>query len=217
MELTEDTPRIGIERWSEVSGADARKRVRELAGQLLVRPGKRLHAPPGERPRLLLPVGEEDGFVSMSHTRTGGGVALADAPIGVDLEWPARGVRWQALADAHFAAEEQAWLGRQPPNERKAAFLVLWTLKEAWLKAQGRGVWRLGDALFTPLDNGCWRIPGAGWRGECRLLGDALIVAAVWLHDQPPPQWLEAGGGGWRDLDFTRRWPAASGGKQAPP
>lgn len=206
-----DSPRIGIVRWRPDDPLDRRAAVRRLAGSLL-QGDRTLDAPLGERPRLVGNDGAECGYVSLSHTHVAGAVAVADSPIGVDLEWLQRRVRWQALARAHFSADEQSWLARRTRSGGRAAFLGLWTLKEAWLKAQGLGVWRMGEALFAPVGRRHWRIPGAGWRGECRFLGGDLVAAAIWRDATPPPKWLEAGGVGWAEAGYETRWQASSEG-----
>lgn len=207
-----NTPCIGLEHWRQAPGADARQRVRELAGQLLARtPDKRLQAPPGQRPRLLADDGAPAGYVSLSHTRTAGAAAVAEGAIGVDVEWPGRRVRWQGLAGAHFASAERNWIMQQRTVDRKGAFLVLWTLKEAWLKAQGLGIRHLASAVLEPATDVAWRLPGECWLGECRFVDDRLIAAAVWHDRQPAPTWLETtDGAAWRAPGCTRRWLAAS-------
>jgi len=67
--------------------------------------------------------------------------ALADrVELGVDVERQDRCVNWEALARRWLAMEEWDWLARQPASERSAAFLRLWTLKEAYVKARGLGL-----------------------------------------------------------------------------
>lgn len=206
-----ETPLIGIIRWAD-EASEARAAVRNLAASLLGDSSQGiLHAPLGERPRLMTRDGANCGYVSLSHTRAGGAAAVSPSPIGVDLEWRSRRVRWAALARAHFAQTEQDWLASRPLPERKAAFLGLWTLKEAWLKAQGLGVWRLGGAVFTPVGDGGWTIPGEGWRGECRFLDEELIAAAIWRASEArEPHWLDIHAERWREVEFKGRWQAWS-------
>jgi len=126
-----EEPLIGIIRWAH-EASDTRAAVRRLAVSLLGNSTQCvLHAPFGERPRLMTEGGADSGCVSLSHTRVGGAAAISPSPIGVDLEWRSRRVRWAALSRAHFSQAEQDWLSSRPQLERKAAFLGLWTLKEA--------------------------------------------------------------------------------------
>lgn len=75
-------------------------------------------------------------------------VALADAPVGVDVE-ARTDHTGEALDDliACLHPSEQASLRRLPPAGRAAAFLDCWVRKEAYLKATGRGL-ALGVAAF---------------------------------------------------------------------
>ena len=69
--------------------------------------------------------------------------------IGVDAEPLDRRADWERLARRWFAAAETDWLHTQP--DPAAAFLRLWTLKEAWIKATGRGIaGNLQALVFSP-------------------------------------------------------------------
>jgi len=63
--------------------------------------------------------------------------------LGCDVEAAARGSGGSAerLAKRYYAPEERAALDALPPGEpRRRRFLELWTLKEAYVKALGRGI-----------------------------------------------------------------------------
>jgi 4'-phosphopantetheinyl transferase len=79
---------------------------------------------------------------NLSHTDAMVGVAVArqaDLPLGFDLE-----PLWQRapleVARRCFTAVEMAWLGSLPAADRVEGFYRLWTLKEAFIKATGRGL-----------------------------------------------------------------------------
>lgn len=57
--------------------------------------------------------------------------------VGVDIEPCQRRPNWQKVAQRWFSPVEQEWLLAQ--NDA-LEFLKVWTLKEAWLKATGRGI-----------------------------------------------------------------------------
>lgn len=59
---------------------------------------------------------------------------------GVDLERLRARPRALAIAERYFSADEFAALAALEPAARDAAFLQLWTAKEAVLKATGRGL-----------------------------------------------------------------------------
>jgi len=60
--------------------------------------------------------------------------------VGVDAERLDRTLDFLPLARRFFAAEEAAALEAVPPARRQRAFFELWTLKEAFVKACGRGL-----------------------------------------------------------------------------
>lgn len=108
------------------------------AGQLLqwalarrgVPPAKQqLTANPYGRPEL---EGREDLWFSLSHSGPWIVCAVAEQPVGVDVELPRDG--YAAIARRFFSPEETAQL------RDETDFLRVWTAKEAFLKALGRGL-----------------------------------------------------------------------------
>jgi phosphopantetheinyl transferase len=83
-------------------------------------------------------VSQSDGVVAVALWQQPGS-APPPLRIGVDVETPGR--RWTPdLAAALYSEPELAWLNGHPVDQRDAAFLLLWTLREAVLKADGRGL-----------------------------------------------------------------------------
>jgi 4'-phosphopantetheinyl transferase len=107
------------------------------------------------KPALRAPAGLTIEF-SLSHAR--GLVACALSwrhAVGIDVEREGPIAALLSLARRLFAAEEAAALAGLPPQERPAAFLRLWTLKEALLKARGVGLaGRLADVSFSLGEDG---------------------------------------------------------------
>lgn len=92
-------------------------------------------------PRLPVPL-----FFNLSHTR--GLVCCAVArreEIGVDVETIQRRTPGAELARRYFSRQEVADLFSLPVERQAAAFFDYWTLKEAYIKARGKG-------LAIPLD-----------------------------------------------------------------
>lgn len=90
---------------------------------------------------------------NLSHA--GVHVSLAFAwrqPLGVDIEWRERRIQVQELARRFFAAAEADALDGLDSDLRRAAFLRLWTHKEAVLKALGVGLSFGLDRLEFALD-----------------------------------------------------------------
>lgn len=76
--------------------------------------------------------------LSLSHSH--GLVACATSAvdgIGVDIEPVGRHGQWHKVVRRWFTPREQDWLLAADDVDR---FLRCWTLKEAWLKATGRGI-----------------------------------------------------------------------------
>jgi len=78
---------------------------------------------------------------NISHTRGALVIGFARAgELGVDVEYTQRQARVIALADRYFSPEEVQELLSLPPEQQKARFFDLWTLKEAYIKACGMGL-----------------------------------------------------------------------------
>lgn len=80
-------------------------------------------------------------YFNLSHSGDGLLLAVADIPVlGVDMEFisPRNGV--DGLVERFFAAGEWRGWRRLPEIERLEGFYRLWTKKEAFVKAVGRGL-----------------------------------------------------------------------------
>jgi len=73
-----------------------------------------------------------DGFVAC--------VAARVPQLGVDVENMNRKTSHDELARRFFAAAEYDGLRNLPPYLRREAFFRIWTLKEAYIKAEGKGL-----------------------------------------------------------------------------
>jgi 4'-phosphopantetheinyl transferase len=83
---------------------------------------------------------------NLSHVKGSAALAITKYwDIGIDLECDDRPISPLSIAERYFAPAELDWLRRQEPERQKSAFVSLWSLKEAYLKARGTG-------LFTALD-----------------------------------------------------------------
>jgi 4'-phosphopantetheinyl transferase len=91
------------------------------------------------RPHVTGPVGGV-GF-SLSHT--GGLLVCATAAtelVGVDTERLDRSIEVDGVASLCCSEAERRWLDGLPSPQRAGGLLELWTLKEAYLKALGKGL-----------------------------------------------------------------------------
>lgn len=164
---------------------------------------------------------------SLSHSGERMLIAVATrGRVGADVERIRPVRRLDALAARWLAPSEQAWLAAVRESEREAAFFDVWTRKEAFAKALGRG-------LATPLRSFSVEVgagPGApghdgglaalavagehadGWTvaGLAAAPGTAAAVAADWRGTKV--ERLPLGDDGWlRDLGLR------TGGRLLPP
>ncbi|MGA9421114.1 MAG: 4'-phosphopantetheinyl transferase superfamily protein [Rhodanobacteraceae bacterium] len=119
------------------------KPARHLLGQLLAfyaaldSPPVICREPYG-KPRMQKPVDIE---FNVSHSSRWALLAFARGqPLGVDVECLDRRQRFEDIADRYFAPGEARDLHLLPASLRPAAFLALWTCKEAVVKALGTGL-----------------------------------------------------------------------------
>lgn len=115
--------------------------------------------------------------VNLSHSGQTVAVAVADRPVGIDIEAPRRLRRPDRLAARLLGADElEKWAESGEP-ERTTDLLRHWTRAEALLKATGRGLpggshrvverltaegWRLRDLAIAPMV-GSVAAKGDGW------------------------------------------------------
>jgi 4'-phosphopantetheinyl transferase len=174
---------------------------------------------PYGKPEALLEDGHRSAPVSFNLSHTDGlvGVAVAAAPglrLGFDLEALERRVT-PRVARGVYRPEELAWLAAQPGEDAwRLGFLRLWTLKESFIKATGRGLGQGLSTFWFALDADIEAPPAIRfvppgperpeeWVFAQRLLGDGCFLGAVGLH--------RGGAAGhdavrieWEDMDLPR-------------
>jgi 4'-phosphopantetheinyl transferase len=67
-------------------------------------------------------------------------IGFAPRPLGVDIEWLGKLVDVEALANYVLSPREQDSFKRLHARDRRNTFLQCWTIKEAYLKAIGKGL-----------------------------------------------------------------------------
>jgi 4'-phosphopantetheinyl transferase len=134
-----------------------------LASRLLLRTTLSRYAeiPPGAwrfvtndhgKPRVAPEAMPSSPAFNLAHTAGIAVVAVTGGrDVGVDVENRDRRVHARQLIDRFFAPEEAAELGKLPAAEMCERFFLTWTLKEAYIKALGRG-------LAQPLDSFAFRL-----------------------------------------------------------
>ena len=89
---------------------------------------------------------------NLAHTAGVAVVAVTSGrDVGVDVESSGRHVQAEKLIERFFASEEAAELGKLSYAEIRKRFFLTWTLKEAYIKALGRG-------FAQPLDSFAFRL-----------------------------------------------------------
>ena len=112
--------------------------------------------------------------ISLSH---GGALAVAvsGAPVGVDIESLSGDSDTARLAERFFSDAERAEYYAAPEEERRAAFLRIWTAKEAIFKSQR-------STAFAPseVDSGASRVHSRTVR-----LGEEDFILSVVTESEP--------------------------------
>lgn len=89
---------------------------------------------------------DHDIHFNISHSAELGLFAFApDRAVGVDVENERPVRRLLDVAQRFMSEDEIHSLAATPPEERDAAFLKSWVVREARLKAEGKGVWSGSD------------------------------------------------------------------------
>jgi 4'-phosphopantetheinyl transferase len=92
-------------------------------------------------------------------------IALARAPIGVDLAPVRREFSWRVVANHWFHAREQEILLAAAPADQPGVFFQIWAHKEAVAKAVGGGFDRQSMASFAvSLEGGATHRPEKSWQ-----------------------------------------------------
>jgi 4'-phosphopantetheinyl transferase len=115
--------------------------LRALLGAYLVLPAEAVTLVDGPHGRPALAAPHDALAFNWSHSGDQAMLAVARGIVpGIDLESLRERPRALEIAQNYFCAEEAAALAALDVRERDAAFLALWTAKEAVLKAIGRGL-----------------------------------------------------------------------------
>ena len=107
--------------------------------------------------------------------------------VGVDTELFARAPRLLALAQSVFALKELSDLMLLPPAEQAQRAVLLWTLKESYIKARGRGLSLALDGFAFRFVQGRVHLEvepaleddGVRWQFQTQTLGPHYISMAL--------------------------------------
>ncbi len=88
---------------------------------------------------------------NISHSAEIGLFAFApDRAVGVDVENVRPVRRLLDVAQRFLSEDDVRSLAAAPPDERDATFLEAWVVREARLKAEGRGIWSGSESESSP-------------------------------------------------------------------
>jgi 4'-phosphopantetheinyl transferase len=161
--------------------------LRLLLARHLARPARALRFGKGLHGK---PFAVVDGAASgvefnVSHTAGRGLIAIARAPVGVDIEFLGREADFCLVAKGVLTAAEQAALGGKAGAERATLFYRLWTQKEALIKAKGTGFacpprsFAVPDALREGARSARFSFPGETDTWLVTDLSDGAWAAAL--------------------------------------
>ena len=106
------------------------------------------------KPEINKKMNHENLRFNISHTNGMVACALTKKhDIGVDLEWPSRFSNIESIAKKYFSSSEYNDLKARPPIEQRKVFFSLWSLKESYLKAIGKGLREPLDSFTFDLDS----------------------------------------------------------------
>lgn len=164
----EDTARAAhfVRAEDRAASIAARAGLRAILGECLGERPRDLEfqlAPLG-KPSLVGPAGAGLHF-NLTHSHGLAALAVARFPVGVDIE-AVRPVE-DDLAHAVFSPAELDEFARLPRAQRRLAFFLGWTRKEAVVKALGSGLHAPLDRFSVSLTPGApARLLATGWRSE---------------------------------------------------
>jgi 4'-phosphopantetheinyl transferase len=168
----------------------ARAALRQLVGLHVNVPPRNicLSVQPHGKPRLVASEHTDMLRFNVSHSENLALIAIScKREVGVDVERIRPLVGFEDIAMHYFAPAERRTLRRAAPDDRLALFYRYWTLKEAYLKADGVGMHvRLdtvdvsatsADPIVLPaLDSG---VPTTGWSARTLDLEPGYAAALV--------------------------------------
>jgi 4'-phosphopantetheinyl transferase len=93
-----------------------------------------------DKPSLAMPFEAHGLHFNLTHARGLVAFAVARMPVGIDVENFAMRDPPLEVARSYFTGFEADALESLPSEAQRARFFALWTLKESWLKADGRGL-----------------------------------------------------------------------------
>jgi 4'-phosphopantetheinyl transferase len=147
------------------------------------------------KPMVSGPAMATDWHFNLSHTHALVAVAVSRQPVGIDVENLSRQVPDLDIAKRYFSRREYQHIAATIPGEQARLFLYYWTLKEAFLKAEGWGLSQRLDAVefdlsgaigLSVLDSAAQ--PTQAWRFWQKQPNNTHIMSVALVTDAPDLQ-----------------------------
>ncbi len=154
----------------------ARAALRAILGDYLALPPPeiRFRYTDHGKPELALLSGAEAIRFNVSHSRELALYAVTlNREVGIDVEYVRAGFPVDEIAPQFFSQAENAALAPLAPDERARAFYACWTRKEAYVKADGKGLSMALDKFDVSVDPAAAKFP-------LHVHGDP-IASSEWL------------------------------------
>ncbi len=153
---------------------------RELAAVLGLDPADMILTQPGAGRVVLDHVRAADVGFSVAHTAVGGddyvAVAVASAPVGIDIEWTHRTLDIPRMTARRFSPHDRDRVLALSGETQRRSFFALWTLKEAVVKwSDGK----LLDIMMTTAFDMSGSRPALCQPARADLLGAQLFSSTV--------------------------------------
>lgn len=124
--------------------------------------------------------------LALNASHSGNRALLAFAAggnIGIDIEQIRPDFDFHRIQHRYFSAEQVAEISASP--DPRAVFFQLWTLKEAFIKAIGSGIFYDLSAFDVPLDAPDFTDPETGKTWQTQAVNIHPGFAAALIHDLP--------------------------------
>ena len=108
---------------------------------------------------------------NISHSGEYLAVAVSEHPVGIDIQGP-KAIREGTLKKV-VQPQEELLIG----EEREKDFLRLWTLKESFVKAEGKGLRIPWKDYYFEKENGCYFVNYGGQRAAWTFNIEETLVA----------------------------------------
>lgn len=148
---------------------------------------------PNKKPYL---AGRDDLYFNLSNSSGHFLIAIAHTEIGVDIEVINPDINYKDIAKSYFGAEELRFI--ETATDPAKAFFLLWTRKEALLKACGLGI--DDDLPAVPALDGLHNLPGKypvkQWSTGSFAIGSSVMVSLTCTEAKIPVQIARLNSGG---------------------